>query len=179
MQYFLIIFLLVSRWREVQPSCIHLLRGILDKNPTRRFDAEKILSHKWFKDVFGEKPAGPIEISPALKKNLTAYVNATKLQKAVLTYMASQLSNKEIEPLRKLFISVDTSGDGIIETAEIEKALKGHPNEKVLVQLALELDSNKNKRIDYNEFLAAALGEETIMKKERLMEAFCLFDKVL
>ena len=39
------------------------------------------------------------------------------------------------------------------------------------------IDVDKNGKIDYTEFLAATLEEKTYLKKERLFEAFCVFDR--
>ena len=36
---------------------------------------------------------------------------------------------------------------------------------------------DKNGKIDYTEFLAATLGKKKYLKKERLFETFCNFDK--
>ena len=39
------------------------------------------------------------------------------------------------------------------------------------------IDTDVNGKIDYTEFLAAALKKQQYMKDERLLEAFCAFDK--
>lgn len=52
-------------------------------------------------------------------QHLRQFVGYSKLQKAVLTCMASQLSEHEIMDLRKIFIQLDVNGDGTLTIDEL------------------------------------------------------------
>jgi len=52
---------------------------------------------------------------------LRSFRNASKLKKAVLTCMASQLSEHEILDLRDVFLALDKNGDGTITIDELKE----------------------------------------------------------
>eukprot|EP00831_Metopus_contortus_P001850 TRINITY_DN10676_c0_g1_i4.p3 TRINITY_DN10676_c0_g1~~TRINITY_DN10676_c0_g1_i4.p3 ORF type:complete len:123 (-),score=40.72 TRINITY_DN10676_c0_g1_i4:101-469(-) len=64
-----------------------------------------------------------------------------KVKQAVLTYMATQLSDKELQPLKWMFIDMDKNGDGILSLEEIELGLKGKTNESELKAIMYSLDT--------------------------------------
>eukprot|EP00831_Metopus_contortus_P001849 TRINITY_DN10676_c0_g1_i1.p1 TRINITY_DN10676_c0_g1~~TRINITY_DN10676_c0_g1_i1.p1 ORF type:complete len:191 (-),score=52.40 TRINITY_DN10676_c0_g1_i1:35-607(-) len=100
-----------------------------------------------------------------------------KVKQAVLTYMATQLSDKELQPLKWMFIDMDKNGDGILSLEEIELGLKGKTNESELKAIMYSLDTDHNGFIEYNEFIAAAVGEDIYLNSDRLSQAFQMFDK--
>lgn len=141
-----------------------------------RITAEKTLQHPWI-ITHCKKAPFKAEMTADIVKNLKAFQGAQKLKKAVLTYIATRLSEKEIAPLRAMFKSLDENGDGKLSYEEIKKGLKGRTNEEELTELMMAIDTDNNGYIEYNEFLAAAMGEQLSYYKERLQQAFSLFDK--
>lgn len=83
--------------------------------PDQRFTAGQILDHKWIKSD-REKKRQNITIN---LNSLRSFVNSSKLQKAVLTCMASQLSEHEILDLQKVFLQLDENGDGTLTLDEL------------------------------------------------------------
>jgi len=61
--------------------------------------------------------------------NLKNFRNVAKLKKAALTYIASQLSEKEISHISKLFLQLDKNGDGVLTFEEVKEGLKELPPE--------------------------------------------------
>ena len=174
----------MSIWDDISDACKNLIPKLLTAKETR-LKSNQILEHPWLKTAIKDWPA-KVEVTASITKNLKAFKNAQKLKKAVLTYIATQLSEKEIAPLRALFKSLDTNGDGKLSHHEIKQGLKGRADEKELTDLMISIDTDNNGYIEYNgnlsdlillEFLAAAMGGELSFYKERLYEAFCLFDK--
>ena len=51
------------------------------------------------------------------------FMEAANFKKATLIFLAAKLPEKDIDELRKLFISVDFNGDGRITTDEFVRAL--------------------------------------------------------
>ena len=107
---------------------------------------------------------------------LKLFQGAQKLKKAVLTYIATRLSEKELAPLRTIFKSLDKNGDGKLSQEEIQMGLHGRADAKELTELMLAIDTDNNGYIEYNEFLAAAMGEQLSNYRERLKQAFSLID---
>ena len=108
---------------------------------------------------------------------MESFKDAKNIKKAVLTCIATQLSSNEIGPLRDIFNSLDKNGDGKLSDSEIKEGLKGHTNEKELIALMSNIDTDHNGFIEYNEFLTAAMGEEVSNYKNKLENAFNIIDK--
>lgn len=88
-----------------------------------------------------------------------------KMKKLAATFIATQLSEKEIENLGTLFKQIDLNHDGQISIDELKIALKDEknvPGLKELAQLLESIDTDKNGRINYNEFIAASMPAEKL-----------------
>lgn len=83
--------------------------------------------------------------------------------------------------IRKIFIGLDSNGDGFISLEELESGLsevsqiyvKDEGSVRAMFRAA---DSNIDGRIDYNEFLTAALKKEMLISSGNLRSAFALLD---
>jgi Ca2+-binding EF-hand superfamily protein len=109
------------------------------------------------------------------------YIDAANFKKATLIYLAFKLPEKDIEELRKIFISCDKNGDGRINIDEFGRALLTFGVEYTLEEikdLMNRLDANNNGVIDYTEFLAGCMKSKIYLKEEYLRSAFAFFDKV-
>jgi calcium-dependent protein kinase len=85
--------------------------------PEKRLSAGEILEHAWFK-LDKNKKQGNHNLNLA---HLREFTNSSKLKKAVLTCMASQLSEHEIMDLRNIFLELDTNGDGTLTMEELSQ----------------------------------------------------------
>jgi len=82
----------------------------------QRLTAEQVLQHPWFQEK-------EINQSQDLKLNLKilrSFMNAEKLKKIALTYIATQLNENEILELNKLFTKLDTNHDGVLTFDEMK-----------------------------------------------------------
>ena len=91
-----------------------------------------------------------VELPTIVTKQLKIFKGAQRVKKAILTYMATQLSEKEMEPLRKLFTGLDKNGDGVLSLEEITEGVKGRPDERELKDIIRSMDTDGNGTIDYN-----------------------------
>ena len=83
------------------------------------------------------------------------------------TYVASQMSEKDVEKLGELFRKIDANHDGFISIDELKNALSDEGNwfeMKELKQLMDSIDVDKNGKINYTEFLASSLEKEELFK---------------
>ena len=94
--------------------------------PEKRLTAPQVLEHPWMQKKMDKKSAHSINIT-----QLRNFMGYCKLKKAVLSFMASQLSESEIIELGKIFVSLDSNGDGTLtldELAEGKISLLKLPN---------------------------------------------------
>eukprot|EP00826_Nyctotherus_ovalis_P038896 TRINITY_DN3685_c0_g1_i3.p1 TRINITY_DN3685_c0_g1~~TRINITY_DN3685_c0_g1_i3.p1 ORF type:complete len:163 (-),score=45.61 TRINITY_DN3685_c0_g1_i3:262-750(-) len=141
-----------------------------------RLTAAQVLQHSWLETVHSKrvKEVMPVVVTRRLRK----FRRYQKIKQAVLTYLATQLSEKEIASLRTCFVKLDKNGDGVLSMEEIIEGLKKAALSENFLEIAQSLDTNDSGYIDYNEFLAASMLEDMYLKEEKLYQAFYAFDLV-
>eukprot|EP01022_Parablepharisma_sp_SALTPOND_P018429 TRINITY_DN3009_c0_g1_i1.p8 TRINITY_DN3009_c0_g1~~TRINITY_DN3009_c0_g1_i1.p8 ORF type:complete len:142 (+),score=17.66 TRINITY_DN3009_c0_g1_i1:4103-4528(+) len=130
---------------------------MLNRNPKERINVTNALEHKWFQayEAPGHKRETEKSLVVALR-NLQNFEAGTTLQKAVLSYIAVQ----EIEPqmeseLRNIFNALDVDRNGMISKKELlESYEKVYGSKSKALTACREVlrrgDVNKNGCIDYN-----------------------------
>ena len=125
-----------------------------------RYNAKQVLAHPWLKNA-SNKPLSEFQFDP---KFLFRYMNSNYLKKLSLLFIASRLEENEIKDLKDIFYAFDQDKDGQISLKELQDGFmqlkSSHLNEKEILNLFKSIDVNKNKRIDYTEFLAATISEK-------------------
>jgi len=106
----------------------------------------------------------------------------TKLAKATYAFLASQVvTNDDKVEADKIFKKLDKNKDGILTKEEL---VQGYAEiygqdlaEEEIIQIFDKMDMNKDGKIEYSEFIVAALDEKNLMSEKRLRAAFEMFDK--
>ena len=81
----------------------------------KRLSANEAFNHPWVQNVVDNLD---VQIAAEAFDNMRKFMEAVSFKKATLIYMASRLPEKNIEELRRLFISIDLNGDGKITSDE-------------------------------------------------------------
>lgn len=139
--------LLVPVWKTISSECKDLISKMMCPCD-RRLTAQQVLDHPWITRL-ADKP-GKVELPAIITHQLKVFRSAQRIKQVVLTYLATQLSEKEMEPMKKLFMSLDKNGDGILSQEEINEGLKGRPDERELVSIISSMDTDGSGFIDYN-----------------------------
>ena len=165
-----------KKWGNISNEAKDLIIHMLAPEK-ERYNAKQVLAHPWFKNA-KNTPLVDLNFDPMF---FSDYIRGSGLKKASLLFIASRLDENEILNLKKIFEAFDKGKDGQISIDELQQGLiqlkSSHVNPNDVFNLFKTLDADKNGRIDYTEFLAATLDKKTYLKKERLFEAFCVFDK--
>jgi calmodulin len=95
--------------------------------------------------------------------------------------MGDNLTDEKVLELKEAFEMFDRDKDGLINSKELGNILRslGHdPSEQELTDMIMDVDSNEDGRIDFNEFMMIMhkRAKESDIEEE-LIEAFRIFDK--
>merc|ERR1719373_808340 len=135
------------------------------------------MSHVW---ITQQAPnAANVALGKGLVDNLRSFRYTSKLKKAALQVIATQLSDDHIQNLRKQFLALDQNGDGMLSAKELKEGLKraGLDAAPDLQEIIQQVDCDGSGSIDYSEFLAASLDAKMYIQEDVCWSAFCVFDK--
>ena len=85
-----------------------------------------------------------------------------------VSYIATQLPENDIRHLGRLFAQIDTNSDGYLTVDELKVALDKQQQSTSKVELSTiidHIDTDRNGKINYNEFLAACLDHHCMHNK--------------
>ena len=90
-------------------------------------------------------------------------------------YLAVQISEKEIEDLRKIFLKLDKDGNGMISREDmmigleyLRKEVNCNLTNADIDQIFQAMDFDNSGQVDYTEFIASCL-DSTFKKNEKFL----------
>jgi len=164
-------------FNNVSPLAKHLIQNLLVKDVSKRYSATDAYNHQWIQEAV--KDTVDTSIASDAFDNMKNFMEAVNFKKATLIYLASKLPETCVEELRKLFIMIDTNGDGRITQDEFSTAITKYKIDYTTNQmqdLIYMLDTNNNGYIDYTEFLAGCMKSKIYLNEDNLKIAFEYFD---
>lgn len=166
-------------WLTVSEGAKNLIRKLLTRNVSTRISASEAVQDPWIESNAHRNPM-EAEIRANTLSQLQSFRSEQKLQHSVMTFIASQMLNKEeSHKLAEAFRELDTNGDGRLSRQELLKgyvALGASAEEKV-EQIMREVDVDGSGFIDYTEFIMATMRQETLLNRANLEAAFSAFDQ--
>ena len=170
-------------WKEITPEAIDLLQNMLNKNPNKRYSAEKCLNHQWFKllEKKNEKNFGK-KLQMKVINKMNDFVKENRLKQAVLQFISNQFNlKKEEEELQALFKEFDLKKTGEISKEIFYKKLielyGENEGKEICDKIFQRLDLDGSGEISYDEFLSAMIDGKKVLTEDRLEKAFKMFDK--
>ena len=167
-----------DEWKNISDEAKDLIKHMLC-DEDKRYTAEMVLNHPWLNKL---APNSKGAITKLNLKHLENYKNTSNFKKFILTYIASRLKEKEIKELKEMFYEMDTNKDGTLTVKEIKECLMKLNSEKQMnkdeiLLLFKGIDTNNSRRIEYTEFISAAIEKNEYLKEERLLDIFKMLDK--
>lgn len=168
-------------WDDVSEEAMDLIKKCLTYDPDKRTSASEALEHPWFKKFARADKVKKSLASRALS-NLKNFRAEQKLKQATLAYIVSQcLTKEETDKMEGIFAAMDKNNDGMLSKQEIAEGYEEHfgmpMDEEELDKIFAAIDTDASGAIDYSEFLMATMNEQQLMSKEKLKQAFKMFDK--
>lgn len=110
---------------------------------------------------------------------LGTFKETSNMKKAILTFLATKVSDEDIKEEIALFNQFDKNGDGYITVNELKKGFKSldKMSDEEIEAMMNSIDTDQNGAINYNEFIAATLNAKVVNDYERINKAFQFFDK--
>lgn len=170
-------------WKNISEEAKDLINKLLTYEPSKRISAKDALDHKWFDIAKNQDQKINAEHFAKNLANLKSFRAEQKLQQATYAFIASHLASKEEKQhLLETFKTLDKNGDGTLSREEIlegyRQTMGEEEAEAEVNRIMAMVDLDKSGEIDYSEFIAATLDRKDMMSKDRLEEAFNMFDKV-
>lgn len=163
--------------REAQDLC----RQLLEKDPKKRLSSKQALEHAWFRDPHKPSPYGDKGgLSMSIFDGLMKYQAYNKLKRAVLQLLTRELSEYQIQELRKKFNALDSKGDGLLSFEELMEGMRhiGYEmTDEELSKIMIALDGSGNQQIGYKEFISALIERRVKFDRQQLLATFKKFDK--
>jgi len=150
------------------------VRAQLQVNPTNRITAAECLVHPWCSTL----PDRPSRTSTTVA-NLSSFRSHNQLKTAAMQVIAKNLGEGELQQLKTVFASLDKNGDGSLTITELAAGLEtsGLMGSVDLKEIMNTVDVDGSGRIDYTEFVAAAMDKQQYLREEAVWAAFRVFDK--
>ena len=167
-------------WNKISEEAKRLIKKMLEYDPKHRYSAAQALQDPW---IISKTSVGHSDnvIDSTSLDSLKGFRVEQKLQHAVLTFIASQLINKEeSKKLSETFRNIDKNGDGKLSREELLEAYKMTMGKEAALEevehIMKTVDVNGSGFIDYTEFITACAKKETMLSVENLESAFKAFD---
>ena len=162
---------------EVSDNCKDLIKKLLEPNKKKRIKACDALKHPFFTEFFNpSKAMTENKDLNILRKLINTKKPASKFHEAMYAYICNNfLSIDEEKKLRPVFRYIDKEGKNTFVKEELNKCLKEihiDLSEEGLDEIFKIIDSNKNNKIEYQEFLRVACDKNTLLSDENLRNSF-------
>ena len=171
-----------KEWEEISKDAKNLISSLLRKDSNKRITAEEAWNGSWIKRVTKNKKQFVSSFKGKLNlSNFQCFANKQKLQKAIYSFILHQVSTTDsMKEFLAIFKSFDKNGDGKLSYAELKEGFKKYYGENVgdteLDFCFKGIDLDKDKYIQYEEFLLASNHMNSLMTHQNLKTAFDCFD---
>jgi len=156
-----------------------LLRQMLQPNEAYRPTAQQCLQFPWFAgNKMNDLSNLDVCFAQDSLEGLLKDRNRRLVWRSTLLQAALQLPGTKVEPLARLYQSMDLDEDGCVDREELTKALvKFGIDEKAASTAATAIDFDGNGRVEWTEFVAGCLPAARELFAISLQAAFANVDR--
>lgn len=164
-------------FKNVSPDAKELITCMLKKEPEQRTTLDQALNHSWFKRFFSSEST---HLDLNIMRNFQTFNIKNELQHAIYYYMINLFADEEHKnQIQETFKAIDINSDGILSRQELTESLlqlhipiSSHRLDRILFWM----DLNQDDKIQFNEFVGAAINRHDILTDENLKIAFHSLD---
>jgi calcium-dependent protein kinase len=165
-------------WDRYSSEAKDFVKKLLIKKPNKRMTAEKALNHPFFQNI-NKTIHDKKYLNMEILTNLQNFQIPFRFKKLVLGALIHTLSRRELTALNNTFNAIDLNHEGFISMDELKNAFVKaglELTEKELNEIINRIDSDKNGKLNYSEFLVAAVNIKSTLDNQRLYKLFLNFD---
>jgi len=175
----------IPQLSKISSEAKQLINSLLQKDPSKRINAELAMNHIWFKK-FQTRDKLNLITSDKMKyiNNLKVHRKSNVLQSAALAYLVHNFTQlNSVQELYKLFNWIDYNGDGKITREELLKGFREYWSiesdnlEEEVNKIFLNIDDDLNGHIECEEFVRAGIDKNIFLTDDILRFAFRYFDR--
>lgn len=148
--------------------------------------ADQALNHHWLQEdnqlVLNQAKLDNVS------SNLHNYAHASNFQKTIFSILSGlKVQREELHELKAAFLTLDVNGDGTLSFAELKDGLgklclfeiaQDHTEgDDCFVEIMKTCDLDGDDKIDYLEFIQAAVNHKSLMNKQNIHLVFSIFDQ--
>ena len=160
-------------WKNISESAKDLIKKMLSSEK-KRISAKEIMNHKWIKTKLRKKLEKKITFD---FDKLNDYKHFNFFKKLVLLYLASRLKTEESGPIGEIFRKINECKTGMIDFEDFKSFIINNQDNEIIGgetddeirKKFLEIDVDRNNKIDFTEFIAANMDKAIFKDKEKLM----------
>ena len=166
----------------------NLIKNMLSKNPKDRLPSQKLLKSKWFLNLETLKNF-KINNSDYIKliNNIKKYKPTNKIQEISIAFLVHNIPDiEDVRDINKVYINFNVCNDGEMTKEQMKEGFDSHlmmnvnekkKFEKIIDELFLKIDNDKNGYLEYEEFARAGIDKNLFVETEVLMFAFEFLNK--
>ena len=116
-------------------------------------------------------------------EDMAAFRKQSVFQTGVVSLISAlKVQSDELVNMRQMFLRLDSSQDGFLSIEELQVGMSQvlgtmKAESQDWNDLVTQLDTNHDNKIDYGEFITAAINRTKLLSSENLRIAFNIFDK--
>jgi len=165
-------------WAPVSQNAKDFIRRLLKAQPNSRMTIDEAVAHSFLGNP-AENKATHGDMKSVLS-NMVSFSNAPRIFSLVMASATRQLNHSNSTMMRKVFDTLDTNHDGVLQVDELKTALvsvfgPSSPEVSQVQHIFNKLDLDGRGRLTYTEYCAAAMSEDERLQDQVLRLAFNAF----
>lgn len=140
------------------------------------------MNHPWLSDNCPDVELNEEDANEIIQ-DMAAFRKQNVFQTGVVSLLtALKVQSNELVNMKQMFLGLDKSQDGFLTVEELQTGMAEvlgvmRAGSQDWNELIHQLDTNRDGKIDYGEFITAAVNRAKLLNEENLRIAFQMFDK--
>lgn len=169
-------------WDDISQDAKHLIKGLIEVDPSIRLTAADAMQHDWFEPVIISRNAeGKRNIDKTMLARLHSVHRLKKFSKTITLMIVKLLMShpENLEKQRAIFFYLDYANDGFIWHRDLQlffEEMGEQMAEEETKKIIAGMHLNSEGVITFSEFCAALVDPKILHSQELLDAAFSKFD---